>query len=176
LSEDRAQRKHVHPVMLNAALEISIVKMQAKLEIGKSAAILYMLTEGAHALGVISQEDYNLLVTRYGRKLVDVIAERTARKDGSHVSVLTIEKQRAQQLLHEKDRQFKGMLDQWDLHEDLKWRSKAFEEATKFENQLESARTILQRQPWSKRERYISHAEKAAEFCVEGQGDTMPSR
>ena len=159
MSEDPAQRKHVHPVMLNAALEIAVVKTQAKLEIGKSAAILYMINEGAKALDVISKEDHDLLSTRYGRKLVDVVAERNARKEGSHVPVLTIEKQRAQQLLQEKDRQFKGMLDQWDLHKDLKWRSKAFAEAAKFETQLESARAILQRRPRSRRDRYISREE-----------------
>jgi hypothetical protein len=156
MSEDHAQqRKHVHPVMLNAALEIAIVKIQAKLECGKCAAILYMLTEGAKALGVISKEDHDLLARRYSRKLVDVIA----RKEDSHVPVLTIEKQREQQMLAQKDKQFKGMLEQWDLHKDLKWRSKAFAEAAKFETQLESARAILQRRPRSRRDRYISQEE-----------------
>jgi hypothetical protein len=145
--------------MLNAALEIAIVKIQAKLECGKSAAILYMLNEAAYSQGVISKEDHDLLARRYGRKLVDVIAERRARKEDSHVPVLTIEKQREQQMLAQKDKQFKGMLEQWDLHKDLKWRSKAFAEAAKFEAQLESARAILKRRPRSRRDRYISQEE-----------------
>lgn len=143
MGEEHSHREHVHPVMLNAAFEIAIVKLQARLECGKSAAILYALNEGLFFLGDISKEHHDLLARRYSRKLFDVIAEKTARKEDSHTPVLTLEKQKEDELLQQKDRQFKGMLNQWKEHKDLKWRARALIEAEKYQDRLESARSLL---------------------------------
>jgi len=115
----------------------------AKLECSKSAAVLYALNEGLYRLEVISQEDYELLRRRYGRKLKDVIAETQIKRESTHIPVLTIEQMKEKQLLAQKDKQFKMMLDQWDLHPSEEWRLKAFAEAEKWKEKLESARVLL---------------------------------
>jgi len=143
MGEYQGHRTHVHPVMLNTAFEIAIVKLRARLECGESAAILYALNEGLFFLGDIGKEDHDLLARRYSRKLVDVIAERTARKEDSHTPVLTLEKQKEDHLLQQKDRQFRGMLAQWDQHKDPKWRARAMAEAEKYRDRLKSARSLL---------------------------------
>lgn len=115
----------------------------AKLECSKSAAVLYALNEGLYRLEVISKEDYELLRRRYGRKLKDVIAEGQIKRESSHVPVLTIEQIKEKQLLAQKDKQFKMMLDQWAVHPSEEWRLKAFTQAEKWKEKLESARVLL---------------------------------
>jgi hypothetical protein len=133
-------RGHIHPVMLNATFYVAISKLMAKLECSKSAAILYALNEGLFSEGVISEGDYDLLKRRYGRKLKEVIA---AGREDSHKPVLTLEKIKAKNDLDQKDKQFQGMLEQWDLHPDPKWREKAFQLAGRYLDRLESARKLL---------------------------------
>jgi hypothetical protein len=129
--------------MLNAVFYVGISKLMAKLECSKSAAILYALNEGLFREDVISQEDHDLLAGRYGRKLKDVIAQAQAKKEPSHVPVLSIEQKKEKDLLEQKDRQFKGMLEQWDSHPNLEWRQKAFVGAEKFKDRLDSAKLLL---------------------------------
>lgn len=143
MSKEQGHREHVHPVMLPAPLEIAVVKIQAKLECGKSAGVLYLINEGALSLGIISKEEHDLLARRYGRKLVDVIAEREARKEDSHIPILALEKQKEQQLLEQKDKQFRMMIEQWKDHPSEQWRSKVFADAEKWKDKLESARLLL---------------------------------
>ena len=115
----------------------------AKLECSKSAAVLYALNEGLYRLEVISKDNYELLRRRYGRKLKDVIAQAQIKRESSHIPVLTIEQMKEKQLLAKKDKQFKMMLDQWNLHPSEEWRLKAFKDAEKWKDKLESARDLL---------------------------------
>jgi hypothetical protein len=55
----------------------------------------------------------------------------------------TIEQTKKNELLESKDRVFKMMLDQWDIHSDLNWRIKATAQAEKWKDKLESARLLL---------------------------------
>ena len=145
MSEDQGRRLNVHPVMFTAELEMALVGLQAKLQIGKSPAVLYLVVEGAFRLGYLSREDYDLLIKRYSRKLVDVTKEKRARRENRNVPVLTLEKQKEQQLLEQKDRLFKGRLDQWDQHPSPEWRKKALADAEKWKEKLPSARALLDR-------------------------------
>jgi hypothetical protein len=141
LSANPRSRAHIHKVMLNATFYVGISKLMAKLECSKSAAILYALNEGLYKEGVISQEDYDLLAKRYSHKLKDVIA---AGREDSHKPVLTLEKIKAQRTLEQKDRQFKGVLEQWDwAHANPNWKQKTIAEAKKYADKLQSARAIL---------------------------------
>jgi hypothetical protein len=145
MTEDPAYRQNVHRVMFTAELEIALVKLQAKLEIGKNYGVLYMVVEGAFRLGYLSQEDYDLLIKRYSRKLVDVTKEKRAQRESSHVPVLTLEKQKEKQQLDQKDKQFQGMLEQWDQHPSPQWRKKVLADAEKWKDKLASARALLDR-------------------------------
>jgi hypothetical protein len=131
--------------MLNATFYVGIAKLQAKHECSKIAAVLLALNEGLYRLEVISKEDYDLLARRYGRKLTDVIAQAQTSREPSHVPIPTIEQTKEKQLMEQKDKQFKGILEEWDLHPSSEWRSKVFNEAEKWKDKLESARLVLAR-------------------------------
>jgi hypothetical protein len=140
LSDKPKSREHIHNVMLNATFYVGISKLMAKLECSKSAAVLYALNEGLFKEGVISKEDYDLLQKRYSRKLKDVIA---AGREDSHKPVLTLEQLKKQKELEQKERQFKGMLEQWDWsHADPNWKLKAIAEAEKY-SESEFARLLV---------------------------------
>jgi len=143
VSEDLGHRLNVHSVMFTAELEIALVKLQAELEIGKAPAVLYMVVEGAFRLGKLSEEDHDLHIKRYSRKLVDVTKEKRALRENRNVPVMTLEKQKEQQLLDQKGRQFQGMLEQWDQHPSPQWRKKALADAEKWKEKLPSARALL---------------------------------
>ena len=140
---DGSHREHIHPTMLNATLYVGISKLMAKLECSKSAAVLYALNEGLFRESAISQEDHDLLAKRYARKLKEVIAATQAKKEPSHVPVLSIEQGKDKANLEQKDRQFRGMLEQWDQHPDVEWRQKAFAGAEKFKDRLDSAKLLI---------------------------------
>lgn len=138
-------REHIHPVMLNATFYVGITKLSASLECSKSAAILFALNEGLRKENVISQEDYELLKQRYGRKLKDVITESQVSKENSHISKLELERQKRAEIIAKINDQkpglsqnekniklvLKGMVEDWDRHKDLnnpadlKWRANA---------------------------------------------------
>jgi hypothetical protein len=143
MSEDQGRRLNVHPVMFTAELEMALVKLQAELEIGKSPAVLYLVVQGAFRLGYLSQEDYDLLIKRYSRKLVDVTREKRAGRENRNIPVLTLEKQKEQQFLDQKDRQFKGQLDQWQTHPSKEWRQKVLVDARKYVDKLPSAKALV---------------------------------
>ena len=145
MSENPRSREHIHSVFLNAVHYVGISKLIAELECSKSAGVLYALNEGLYRLEAISKEDYDLLARRYGRKLKDVIAQAQTSRESSHVPILTIEQTKEKQLMEQKDKQFKGILEEWDLHPSLEWRSKVFNEAEKWKDKLESARLVLAR-------------------------------
>ena len=138
-----SHREHIHPVMLNAPCYVGISKLMAKLECSKSAAILYALTEGLYKEGVISQEDHDLLAKRYGRTLKDVLAQKQAKREPSHEPILSIEQRKEKEFLDQKDKQFRGMVGQWNIHKDRNWRIKALSEAQKFKDTLQSARDLI---------------------------------
>jgi len=56
----------------------------------------------------------------------------------------TKEEKLEKHLLEQKDNLFKGMWEQWSLHPDPKWRAKAFAEAEKYRDRLQSARKLLE--------------------------------
>lgn len=137
MSDNPRSREHIHQVMLNATFYVAISKIMAKLECSKSAAVLYLLNEGGFKEGVISKDDHALLAARYSRKLKDVIA---AGREDTHKPVLTLEQQKREQ----KEKQFKGMLEQWELHPDLNWRIKVVAEAEKYP-ELECAKLLVEK-------------------------------
>ena len=141
--ESRAHRGNVHSVMLCASLEIAVAKVMAKLECGKNYAVLWLITQAAYDQGVISKEEYELLDRRYSRPLKEVVAENQAKKESSHIPVLSIEQTKENQLLQQKDEQLSGMIAQWNLHPSTEWRATAFSEAEKWKDKLESARNLL---------------------------------
>lgn len=144
MSEDeQAHRFNVHSVMLTSELEMAVVRLQAERELGKTYAVLYGLVEGLFKLGYLGREDYDLLIKRYSRKLVDVTKENREKRENTHVPVLTLEKQREKQFWDQKDQQFEGQLKQWDMHPSPQWRAKILAEAEKFKDKLDSARRLL---------------------------------
>jgi hypothetical protein len=89
----------------------------------------------------LGQEDYELLKKRYSRPLKQVIEAGKIKPESIHKPVLQIEKEK--QFLEQKDRQFKGVLDQWDLHLSPEWRAKKFKDAEQWKDKLESVRLVL---------------------------------
>lgn len=144
MRDNPSHREHIHKVMLNAVFYVGISKLMAKLECSKSAAVLYALNEGLFRLEMIKKDDYELLRMRYGRKLQEVIEEAKKKREPSHVPVLTIERSKELLILESKDRQLKGMIDQWELHPQTSWRNKATADAEKWRDRLNSAKNLLE--------------------------------
>lgn len=150
MSDNPHSREHIKSIFLNASLYISVQKLSGQFEISQKAAILLAIAEGAHSLGFLSDEDYGLMTNRYKRKLKEVIEETQKKPESSHVPVLTIEQKKDQQLLADKDRQFKGQIKQWNIHSDLNWRIKAVSDAEKWKDKLQSARDLVD---WERKRR-----------------------
>ena len=120
-----------------------MVKLQAKLEIGDKYATLYAVVEGLFKLGFLNQEDHDLLIQRYSHKLVEVVKEKRAKRENSHIPVVELEKRRKEQLLlDQKDKYFKDVLEQWTIHPSQEWRLQKIGEAQKFQDKLQSARDV----------------------------------
>jgi hypothetical protein len=122
---------------LNASFTIAVAKIQAKYEVGKSAALLYALNRGLYEEGVLSEEEFVLFRQRYSRKLKDVIAEG---RGDTHKSVL--EKQKEQDETCKQNIIFKQVLDQWDIHTDINWRFSWIQKAKQHPD-LEYAKLLI---------------------------------
>ncbi len=130
-------REHLHSLALNACFSIATAKVQAKYEIGKSAALLYVLNRGFFEEGVISKEEFDLFSQRYSRKLKDVIA---AGRGDTHKPVMEIQKEQAE--LAQQNNMFKQVLEQWSLHPDVNWRFGWVQKAKKYP-ELEYAKLLI---------------------------------
>ena len=64
----------------------------AKLEIGKSAAILLTINRGLFEFEALSEEEFNLLDARYRRPLKEIIEANKQKREPSHTPVLELAK------------------------------------------------------------------------------------
>ncbi len=131
-----SSREHVHPVFLNVSLYIGITKIQAELEIGKSSAILLMITEGLYHKGAISQKTYLQLKKRYERKLDEKIETVPLKGD------TPVQPDKEAEDLHRAEVQFREVLRQWHSH-DAVWRSKWILRAKKYSERSNVARLLV---------------------------------
>lgn len=131
-SGNRFSKEHGLLLFLPPELILALAKVEVQKEIGRTYAGLYALAVGLHQLGAIDDETFAFFEKRYSEKLVPEQPQKPL------TPVELLEKQK----LQSKDRLFLSVLDQWDIH-DSKWRLKAFAEAEKFQDTLESARRVL---------------------------------
>ena len=134
-SGNRFSKEHGLLLFLTPELLLALAKVQVQKEVGRSYAGLLALAIGFHELGAIDDETFSVLERRYCEKLV----QEPRPKPLSTAELMEKRK------LEIKNRYFLSLLDQWDLHKDPKWRQRAFAEAEKFGDELESARKILAR-------------------------------
>jgi hypothetical protein len=123
-------KEHGVLIYLSKDLYTGFIRLQADKGLGRSFAGLLPFTEGLFRLGYISKEVYEKHVKKYSAPL-------------ESEKPLSLEQSKEQQFLAQRDRQFKGMLEQWDLHPDPVWQEKNFVFAEKYADRLQSARDIL---------------------------------
>ena len=121
-----------HGVMLYLSKELysAWIKLQADKDLGRTYAGLLPFVEGLYRLGYLSPVVYEEYIRKYSQPL-NVKNEQTS------------DEKKQSEFLKEKDKQFKGMLESWDLeHYNLNWHEKAVAEAKKFPN-LEYAKLLI---------------------------------
>ena len=121
-----------HGVMLYLSKELysGWIKLQADKDLGRTYAGLLPFVEGLYILGYFSKEVYEENIKKYSEPLNP--KEKT-----------TLEDQEQIKLKKEKDMQFKGMLEAWDIpHLKPNWRQYVLSEAKKYP-ELEYAKLIL---------------------------------
>lgn len=133
-----SERSHVHPVFLPVELYVGVSKVQAKLEIGKSATLLLLINEGLYYRGFMDEEHYEKLKEKYERPLVDIVKRTSEAK-----SLAEQESIKKRQKLNKLELQLSGVLEQWDLHPDRAWRSLWIEKARPYTRELRVAQLIV---------------------------------
>jgi hypothetical protein len=126
-------KEHGVLIYLSKDLYNGFIRLQADKGLGRSFAGLLPFVEGLYQLGYISKEVYEKHVRMYSQPL------------GSETS-FTFEQLKEKSVLEQKDRQFKGQLEQWELHTDSAWRASVLADAKKWEDKLESARLLLRKE------------------------------
>ena len=123
-------KEHGVLIYLSKDLYTGFIRLQADKGLGRSFAGLLPFVEGLYHLGYISQEVYEEHVKRYSAPLE---GEKS----------LSPEQLQEKQFLEQRDRQFKGILEQWNEHPDPEYREKMFVFAEKYADKLQSARDVL---------------------------------
>jgi hypothetical protein len=129
-------REHGVLIFLSKDLYFGFIRLQADKGLGRSYAGLLPFTEGLFRLGYISKEVYEEHFKKYSQPFA---AENPVS------TVLTIEQLKEKRFLEQKDKQLKGMLEQWEYHLGNEWRAKVLTEAEKWKDKLESARCLLEK-------------------------------
>ena len=124
-------REHGVMLYLSKDLYIAFIRLQADRGLGRSYAGLLPFTEGMYHLGYISKEAYEEHTGKYSEKLVS---------ENTHLDPKQAEEK---QRLQQKDRFFKEVLTQWEIHHTLEWREKMLKQAEMWKDKLESARLVL---------------------------------
>ena len=126
-----------HRVMLYLSKDLykAFIKLQADKELGRSYAGLLPFVEGLYQLGYISKKVYDTYFSKYSQPLGTKNSEST-------VQLKKLQDEKVQMDL--KDKQFKGQLEQWDLHPNPKWRAKVLADAENWKDRLDSARMLLE--------------------------------
>jgi hypothetical protein len=123
-------REHGVLIYLSKELYSGWIRLQADKDLGRSYAGLLPFTEGLYRLGYISKEVYEEHIRKYSQPL------------SARTEVLTLERQQEKAFLEQKNKQFRGMLDQWNEHPDLHWRINVISEAEKYPD-LECAKLLI---------------------------------
>jgi hypothetical protein len=122
-------------VFLPAELYVGISKVQAELEIGKSAAILLMINEGLHQGNFVRHEVYEAYRRRYEAKLVSTVRPVATEP-------LTREQLEQKKKQEDLNDQFRRVADQWSIH-DLQWQTKWAKIAEEYKDTISNARRLL---------------------------------
>ena len=130
-----SERSHIHPVFLPAELYVGISKVQAELEIGKSAAILLMINEGLRQGNFVRPEVYEAYRRRYEAKLVSAVRPVATEP-------LTREQLEQQKKKEDLNDQFRRVADQWSIH-DPQWQAKWAKIAEEYKDTISNAKRLL---------------------------------
>ena len=124
-----------HGVLLymNSIMLSGYIKLQAKKDLNRSNAGLLLLAHGLFKEECISKDDYERLKTHYSKPLSQTVEPEIP---------LTQVERELQQKLKEKARQFKLVLEQWNLDHKMGWREVWLQEAEKYP-QLPEAQAII---------------------------------
>jgi hypothetical protein len=122
-------------VFLPAELYVGISKVQAELEIGKSAAILLMINEGLHQGDFVRPEVYEAYRRRYEAKLVSAVRP---------VATEPLTREQLEQKKKQEDLsdQFRRVADQWGIH-DPQWQAKWAKIAEEYKDTISNAKRLL---------------------------------
>jgi hypothetical protein len=125
-------REHGILIYLSKDLYSGFIRLQADRNLGRSYAALLSFVEGLFRMGYISKEVYE----EHGKKYSSPLESEKP---------LSLEQSKEKQFLEQKDRQFKGILEQWNFpRENIEeWRKKACVFAKKYADKLQSAKDIL---------------------------------
>jgi len=77
LSEEKPRRDWIFPLMMPAEICIGLSGVQYKYKVSKAHAILLMITEGLYKEGLINQEDYEKLRSKYSQTLIENLEKET---------------------------------------------------------------------------------------------------
>jgi hypothetical protein len=130
-----SERSHVHPLCLPVEFSVGISKVQAQLEIGKSAAILLMVAEGLFRGGFIDSGTYEAKKQRYERKLVDIVRGKAKPQ--------TMAEREEQVKLAKLEKTFSSVLKEWSMHNDEKWRANWIAKAEQYKDKIHTAKLVL---------------------------------
>jgi hypothetical protein len=122
-------------VFLPAELYVGISKVQAELEIGKSAAILLMINEGLHHGNFVRPEIYEVYRKRYETKLVSAVRPVATEP-------LTREQIEQKKKQDDLNNQFRRVSEQWSIH-DPEWQAKWARFASEYKDTVPNAKRIL---------------------------------
>jgi hypothetical protein len=122
-------------VFLPAELYVGISKVQAELEIGKSAAILLMINEGLYQGNFVRPEIHEAYKKRYEAKLVSAVRPVATEP-------LTREQLEQKKKQEDLNAQFGRVAEQWSIH-DPAWQAKWARLAEEYKDTIFNAKRLL---------------------------------
>jgi hypothetical protein len=125
-------KEHGLMLYLSPPLYLGFIKLQADKGLGRSYAGLLAFTEGIHALGYISDEDYEIHKRRYSRGLNE-----------QEEKPFTLEQIRTKTEREKMQKTFSMVLDQWADHPAKTWRSGWIKKAKEWKDKIPNAELVL---------------------------------
>jgi hypothetical protein len=156
MSEPTA-RENFYPLKMPTEVYQALIKRMAKTDLGKGDSLIDMLTETVYREGYLPKDQYDFLKRKYASKTVmeKVLEGRRHLVEGQALPV-NEEQAEGQALpilrgqlaedvrVAKLEKEFKAVLDQWDLHPGLEWRLKWVKKAEQYKDVSSSAKTLVE--------------------------------
>lgn len=127
---------HIAQIMLAPELRSALIQYGAKHDLDKQYAVLHLLVKSLRSEGLLSSEDAEFFLCKYGKTITAMSARQAPRP-------MTLAQLQEKTKYDEKNRTFTLVIEQWDLGHKPGWKDSWIRQAEQLQEKCPEAKRLL---------------------------------